>query len=575
MRFSTLRASTGLRTLNRIVSIAVFGAVIGSASSLAALIFVSAVDFSFATLFSTGSVWMTILAPTAGGLIVGLVIHRSRFSANTLGPPQAIRQVQSRSADMPVKGGVVGYVTSLVSLATGASAGQYGPLTYFGASIGSGLTKLLPGGQAASIGIGCGVAAAISTAFNAPIAGIVFAHEVLLRHYSLRAFAPITVASTIGYIIDNVLIRRPPLFRVDPLNVEHAVEFIAFTLIGILGALLAVFYMRTMLNVRRFANALPGPKYCRPAVAGLLVGIVAIWLPEILGVGVSTIRVVIVDNPYSPVYLSLLLVAKVFATALCLGFGFVGGVFAPALFIGVLFGALIGSFMGSLTGDYRSSLEIYAICGMVAVTGPVIGAPLTTILIVFELTRNYDLTTAAMVSVVFSNLVAFNMFGRSFFDVELLRQGLDLSLGREKVVLDERSIAPWVSSDYTALSPTDTLANTLQTLIDVQRSHAYIVDDRGAYVGSLRLEQLLLAEHEGANMNDAVSTIAERNATVLTTNTTVWAAMDMIRDYVGESIPVVEALDNDTLCGVVFESTIVNAYLDVVYDIRREEQGLG
>ena len=146
-------------------------------------------------------------------------------------------------------------------------------------------------------------------------------------------------------------------------------------------------------------------------LAGAMLGLAAIWLPDILGIGKETLRFAVIDHAFVPGELAFLLVAKILATALCIGFGFAGGVFSPSLLIGILFGALAGNGAELVFGDLRSDLAIYAICGMVSVTSAVIGAPLTTILIVFELTRNYDLATAAMVSVVFSNLVSYRVFG--------------------------------------------------------------------------------------------------------------------------------------------------------------------
>ena len=201
-------------------------------------------------------------------------------------------------------------------------------------------------------------------------------------------------------------------------------------------------------------------------LAGAALGVAAIWLPDILGIGKETLRFAVIDGAFAPAELAALLVAKIAATALCIGFGFAGGVFSPALLIGILFGALAGVGAEPLLGDLRSDIAIYAICGMVAVTSAVIGAPLTAILIVFELTRNYDLATAAMVSVVFSNLVSYRIFGRSLFDVQLRDGGFDLAAGRDRAILDLRPIDGYLSQDYTALAPDTPPAEAKSRLVD-------------------------------------------------------------------------------------------------------------
>ena len=188
-------------------------------------------------------------------------------------------------------------------------------------------------------------------------------------------------------------------------------------------------------------------------VAGAALGVAAIWIPEILGIGGETVRAVLAGDIVASDRLLLLLVAKLLATALCIGFGFAGGVFGPALLIGALFGAFAAGGAEWVLGELRAETVVYATCGMVAVISAVIGGPLTSILIVFELTRNYELATAAMVSVVFSNLVSYRIFGRSFFDVQLEDRGFDVSLGRDKVILGDRRVGDYLNRSYTVLAP--------------------------------------------------------------------------------------------------------------------------
>ena len=574
---------SGVDSVARIVSIAVLGMVAGTLASLAAIGFVELIAaLNGWLLISPRSRFMmdnaqvlllaTVCVPAAGGLIVG-IIHRYIPERRSHGPPDVIRAVQGLDGRIPARSGFLSALASVVSLGAGASVGQYGPLAHLGATLGSLVARAGRHSRwMATVGVGCGVAAAISTAFNAPIAGIVFAHEVILRHYSLRAFAPITVAATIGYVIANVVFERPPLFRVEVIAVSFAPEFLGFILVGVCGAFVATFYMRAILYASRISRTLPVADHLKPMLAGALLGVAAIWIPDILGIGKETLRFAVIDHAFAPGELALLLVAKILATALCIGFGFAGGVFSPALLIGILFGALAGNGAELLLGDVRSEIAIYAICGMVAVTSAVIGAPLTTILIVFELTRNYDLATAAMVSVVFSNLVSYRLFGRSLFDVQLRMRGFDLSAGRDKVVLDRRPIERYVTRDYTALAPDTPIGEAKSRLLESHRHEGYVVDAGGAYLGTVKLEVLVASEaRAGHDAGTTVARLAKREALVLTEKTSVWAAMEQMGDFVGESIPVVKADDDGRMLGVVFEASIVKAYLDTVNDIRREE----
>ena len=600
-----------MKTAARIAWTAALGTVVGALASLAAIGFVDLVALLNEWLLisprsrfmaeDTG--WLalaTICVPALGGLIVG-VVHRYVPERRPHGPPDVIRAVQGLDGRIPPRAGFLSALTSLVSLGAGASVGQYGPLVHLGATLGSLAARISPPNRwMIAVGVGCGVASAISTAFNAPIAGVIFAHEVILRHYSLRAFAPVTVAAAVGHVIANVVFERPPLFRVEAVSVSHAPEFLGFMLIGVCGAFVAVLYMRAILQSGRLARSLPVAEYLKPMLAGAVLGVAALWIPDVLGIGRETLRFAVIDHAFAPGELALLLAAKVLATALCIGFGFAGGVFSPALLAGILFGALAGSGAEWLLGDLRSDVAIYAVCGMVAVTSAVIGAPLTTILIVFELTRNYDLATAAMVSVVFSNLVSYRIFGRSLFDVQLRLRGFDLSLGREKVVLDQRRIEDYVSADYVALAPDAPLAEAKSRLLEAGRHEGHVLDAAGVWLGSLRLEEILAYEsagasagagvaaagpgggagigagiganagpgpaapesaaapespgvHTGVDAADAASAgggrtpaaataalLAKRRPPVFTVRTSIRAAMERMGDFVGESIPVLE-----------------------------------
>ncbi|HSS64508.1 MAG TPA: chloride channel protein [Gammaproteobacteria bacterium] len=510
----------------------------------------------------------TLAVPTLGGLVVGLLcsmIPGGRPHA----PADAIRAAQSLGAPMPVKAGMLTAIAAFLSLGSGASVGQYGPLVHIGASLGSWMSRIAGGGRyLGTIGIGCGAAAAIAAAFNAPIAGLVFAHEVILRHYSFRAFAPVTVSATLGYVVANVVFERPPLFRIEGPEVASPYEYLAFIGIGITGAVLAMLFMRAVLLAGELSRrlALPGP--LKTALAGLAVGLVALQIPDVLGIGKEVLRFAIIENAFAAPELAAILVAKLLLTALCLGFGFAGGVFSPALLIGILFGALAGTGAEWVYGDHHSHIAIYAVCGMVAVTSPVIGAPLTTILIVFELTRNYDVATAAMVSAAFASLVGYRIFGRSLFDVQLESQGFDLSLGRDRVMVEQRTVREFLSSDYTVVSAVNTLAQARDALLEGRRSAAYVVDESGKYMGSIVLNRLMELAASGGGLTDTVAKHAQPDALVLSPGDSIWKAMSMLEDFVGESIPV---LEEGRLAGVVFEGSIVKAYLETLNDLRREE----
>lgn len=561
----------------RIVVVSLTGLVVGSLASLAAIAFIDALVWlndvflvsAYARVQYDAQPFLLALAtlavPSLGGLMVGFIVNRWVDERRALGPPDAILIAQTGAPPPTPKSGLASTLAALLSLGCGASVGQYGPLVYLGTLIGAlagRFERHLPGLR--SIAVACGVAAAIATAFNAPIAGLVFAHEVILRHYSLRAFAPVAVAAATGHVMVTVMFERAPLFLVEFDGVRHGHEFLLFALEGVFAAFLAAGFMRLILASGKAAARVPLPAMLRPAAAGLVLGAVALHLPEVLGIGKETLRFATIDGAFRMDELALLVTAKVALTALCIGFGFVGGVFSPALLIGILAGALYGMIVQQFLPEASSGVVPYAICGMMAVTSPVIGAPLTTILIVFELTRNYDLTIAAMAAVVLSNLIAYRMFGRSLFDVQLRHRRFDLSLGRDKAILGKLSVSTYLSTDYIAVRPDDRVATLFARLRDRERSEAVMTDRDGRYLGMLRLQNAVDRPNQ-----TAVSTIAIADGVTFDESTTLWDAMTMMRDFIGEAVPLVAA--DGRLLGVVPEGAVIAGYMEAVHDLRREE----
>jgi len=378
-----------------------------------------------------------------------------------------------------------------------------------------------------------------------------------LRHYSTQAFAPTTISAVTGYVLANVIFERPALFLVQFEGVQHGHEFLLFGALGVLCAGLAIMFMRLVLRITVMAAQSGIPKILRPAAAGLALGLTALWLPDVLGVGKEALRFATIEDAFGAGELAVLVAAKIALTALCIGFGFAGGVFSPALLIGILFGALFWTAIDGTGALSTSGIAVYAICGMMALTSPVIGAPLTTILIVFELTRNYDITIAAMVSVVVSNLIAHRVFGRSLFDVQLARAGADLSAGRDRARLQAMPVSTCLTGDI-IVATQDIPVDEIHARLDSSPwSEAYLTDSDGRFAGVLSRSARTphvpsLQFHDG---------------------TTVLEAMQALRGFIGDAIPVIHR-DTGKLIGVVSEASVIEAYLDISQSLRREENAV-
>ncbi|MGB1010739.1 MAG: chloride channel protein [Thiolinea sp.] len=567
------------QAIYRLIIITLMACVIGVLVSLAALGFIELVFWLNDVLFISPRsriqlnhplllAVLTVLVPTLGGLAVGHLLHYVSPEKRPLGPADSIRAAQLHQPLPSLRAGFVSTLAAILSLGCGASVGQYGPMVYLG-SIGGAISEKLitplrihiP--NLSVIVIASGVAAAISTAFNAPIAGLVFAHEVILRHYSLQSFAPTTIAAATGYIVANVIFTGEPLFLVQFSAVNFSHEFFLFALLGICCAVLAMLFMKLILYFAGYAANMRLAAPYRPALAGFAVGLIALGLPDILGVGNEVLRFATIEGAFSQQELVLIILSKLVLTALCAGFGFAGGVFSPSLLIGILFGVLFWSVLEML-GVPNSGLVVYAICGMIALTSPVIGAPLTTILIIFELTRNYELTIAAMVGVVLSNLLVYRLFGRSLFDVQLAKKGIDLSLGRDRVMLSHVQVNDYLDQHYLCLDAETPKETIIDIMTREQYSEAMVLNTQQQYLGMVRLRDA----YQYATATPARE-IMNTDWPVFNDKTSIWQAMRSLGNFVGNTIPVIN--NEGKLSGIITEAELIKAYLEIVHQLRREE----
>jgi len=373
--------------------------------------------------------WMILLAPATGGLIVGFILVRFQRGRRPHNVADVIEASAVGGCRISARDGFLSALISSISLGTGASAGREGPVVHLGAAIASQLEQrftLSVGAQRTLLS--CGVSAAVAASFNAPIAGVLFAHEVILRHYALRAFVPITIASVTGTLIARLHLGNFPAFFVPAYEITSYWEFPAFALLGLASAAVAILFQFAAIGADRVSTASPIPLWLKPAVGGLCVGAIALSFPQVLGVGYDTTDAAL--NSQLSLWLMLaLLFAKTAATAITLGFRMGGGVFSPSLYLGAMTGGAFGLVAASVFPSLASGHGLYAILGMGAVAAAVLGAPISTTLIVFELTGGYEMTIALLLTVSISNGLTQAVHGVSYFHWLLSNRGLFLHQG--------------------------------------------------------------------------------------------------------------------------------------------------
>ena len=517
--------------------------------------------------------WHLVLAPTAGGLLIGLFLRYVMPGQRPQGVPHVMEACALKGGRMPLGAGLGAAFVSATSLGVGASTGREGPVVHLGATLGAQLAQRLRLSRNLSRTLlGCGVAAAVAASFNAPIAGVFFALEVVVGHYALNTFAPIVMASVTGTVVSRLYYGDFPAFVLpESLVISSFLEFPAFALLGLLCAIIAMGFMMAVTAAEDGVDRLNLPVVLRPALAGLIIGLLALEAPEILGVGYEAMDWALTGQLDFMALLALLVV-KILATAICLGCHFGGGVFSPSLFIGAMAGGAFGMLATDLFPDLSSGSGAYTLVGMGAVAGAVLGAPMSTILIIFEMTGNFALAIAVMMAVVIASVLTQIVLGESLFTWQLAHRGVNLRAGRDMGLLQQIRVRDVMKDDYVAVAPTASFWQVVHALHGARFGEVFLVDDDGRLVGIITLLDVVLDDGIDASGLTAAD-LARDDPPVLAADDALDVAMELM-DQAGEShIAVIDGAGDRRLAGFVHEHDVMLAYHRAILRARAEERG--
>ena len=425
---------------------------IGIAAGLAAVLFRFGVSFLQQTLYGVEDVtklhsfaeslpwyWVLII-PMMGGVVVGIILHHFTPDGRVRSVSDVIEGAALNEGRVEKKAGIASALSSMITLGTGGSTGREGPVVHIAAMISSWVSNVIRAdGITGRDLLGCAVAAAVSASFNAPIAGALFALEVVLRHFAVHAFAPIVIASVAGTVINRLVFGDTAEFALPGTTaLEFYAELPAYLILGLVCGLVAVTLMRCVFWAddleTRLQTRLGLPYWLRPALAGALLGLLAIWFPHIIGVGYETTSAALTGKLLLHEAIVFAMI-KVAAVAITMGGRMGGGIFSPSLMIGALTGLAFGLIATSVFPEISGSHTLYALAGMGAVAAAVLGAPISTTLIVFELTGDWQTGLAVMVSVSLSTALASRLVDRSFFLTQLERRNIHLAAGPQAYLL--------------------------------------------------------------------------------------------------------------------------------------------
>ena len=503
---------------------------------------------------------MLICIPSS--ILVALLMYFLKLP-RWFGPADTIFSAHQRAGTLDLKGGFGSTLASFISISGGASVGIYGPLVHFGATISAFIRRLAFIPQIPhDIIIGSGVAAAISAGFGAPLAGIIFAHEIVLRHFSMKAITALAVSSmAANFAASEMNLINPSLILTQvPFKISDIIGSI--TLIGPLAAIVAIVFMRTILYLGTIPKKINIKTWQAPIIAGVCCGLCGMIFDEILGIGTDTLMLIITSDQ-SIFYLLALLAGKLLLTSICIGFGFFGGTYSPALFLGAIVGALVFQLpFESLSPEF---LSILAVCGMAAVSSSVIGAPITSIILVLELTGSYEYAIAATFPIVICSFITSRIFGNSLFDKQLIARGVAITKGREQIILNEMLIENYFDSHYTRFTPKTSINQAIKKLKSEKNTEGYIISNKNKYIGKINLLDLINVDNE--DLKNCVT----KNPLIIDPKSNLLEVIKSLADFVGESIPIVDKNTNRML-GIISENDVLAAYLEISEEINQIEK---
>ena len=392
---------------------------------------------------------------TAGLLLIAYIVVILVRKTGQLAKWESLAAIiyvaQNRTHMMILTKALFTIFTSFVSLAGGASLGQYGPLVHLGGAIGIAVAKVY---REAWLGrdvlIGCGVAAAISAGFNTPIAAIIFAHEAVLRHFSARALTLISISSICASAMNRLIFEPVDIFIVTA-DISVSAEIVVVSLIaGIVFGISAIFIIRALFLVQQLTNRSPLAFRWIAGFGLIYLLLLSQILPQVLGLGMGLINELF-SGAETMLMLLILFFAKVSAVILSATIGFSGGFVGPALVIGAVLGALLAHLATMFGLSFLTTMLV--VSGSAAVAGTVFGAPLAMVILVLELTQSYDLSVAAMLSIVVSSLIFHLFYGHSLFDLQLLARGIDLAKGRIFLELESTKMDALTSDNFLSFEP--------------------------------------------------------------------------------------------------------------------------
>ncbi len=507
--------------------------------------------------------YIKLSIPVIGGIIVGPLIYFFAPEAKGHGVPEVMQAILLKGGRIRPRVAFIKAIASAITIGTGGSVGREGPIIQIGSSLGSTVGQFfkIPSKRLKTL-VGCGAAAGIAAAFNAPIAGALFAVEIILMDFAVAQFSPIVISSVMATVISHYFEGNFAAFKVAEYAYKTPYEIGFYFILGALAGLTSFLFIKALyFSEDFFDNKFKFPEYLKPVIGGIGIGVVALIFPEVMGVGYDSINEALQGNMLWEAALALVFI-KIFATSLTLGSGGSGGIFAPSLFMGAMLGGFFGHFVNALFPDITAGPGAYALVAMGGLVAGTTRAPITAIIIVFELTNDYNIILPLMITCIISMILSAKLSRESIYTLKLLLRNINLSEGTETNVMESLFVKEVYDEKFDSINVSDNFSKIVNKVIRGKAIDYPVVNNKGLITGMLSMYDIKdhLFEKDSLSNLLIANDLASHHYECVAIDDNCQTTLDKISRYGLEGLPVVEAFNSRKIVGMVWRNDIQDAY---------------
>ncbi len=522
--------------------------------------------FNLETIHAIAWYWKVII-PLGGGIVVGLVIQFYAREAKGHGVPEVMEAIALHNGIIRVRVVIAKLFSSALYIAAGGSVGREGPVIQIGSAVGSSVGQFFKvTHKRMRTFVACGAASGIAAAFNAPVAGALFAVEIILGDFAVPQFSPIVISSVTATIVSRHFLGDFPAFVVPAYHLYSPLELINYVVLGVLAGMTAVAFIKSLYYMEDFFDNMKTPQYVQSAIGGIAIGLIGIKFPEIFGVGYDSIDMALAGHIAG--WLALILVGvKVIATSISLGSGGSGGIFAPSLFMGALLGVFFGGLIHYWFPDWTAGPGAYALVAMGGVVGATTHGPITAILIIFELTNDYKIILPLMITTIISTLISMRMQKESIYTLKLVRRGINIFAGREVNVLKSLKVSDVVKQSINLIRENDSFTDVLEQIIHSPHNYAYVVDENDQLTGYISMHEIrqTITDYENLKHLLIARDVALPDVEIVRESDNLDYVMKQFGRTGLEEMPVISDDHEKRILGTIWQRDVINAYNQQIF----------